>query len=41
MEVVDIKGIDLKIEEEVFVKFSDDGEFVGLVFKIMMDFFVG
>lgn len=41
IEVVDIRGIDLKIEEEVFVKFSDDGEFVGLVFKIMMDFFVG
>ncbi|RVZ98746.1 elongation factor G, partial [Helicobacter pylori] len=28
-EVVDIKGIDPKTEEEVFVKSSDDGEFAG------------
>ncbi|UOR90691.1 elongation factor G [Helicobacter pylori] len=40
-EVVDIKGIDPKTEEEVFVKSSDDGEFAGLAFKIMTDPFVG
>ncbi|EQD99161.1 elongation factor P, partial [Helicobacter pylori PZ5056] len=40
-EVVDIKGIDPKSEEEVFVKSSDDGEFAGLAFKIMTDPFVG
>ncbi|WP_324713998.1 elongation factor G [Helicobacter pylori] len=40
-EVVDIKGIDPKTEEEVFVKSSDDGEFAGLAFKIMTDSFVG
>ncbi|MCH4607300.1 elongation factor G [Helicobacter pylori] len=40
-EVVDIKGIDPKTEEEVFVKSSDDGEFAGLAFKIMADPFVG
>ncbi len=40
-EVVDIRGIDPKTEEEVFVKSSDDGEFAGLAFKIMTDPFVG
>ncbi|WRB22706.1 elongation factor G [Helicobacter pylori] len=40
-EVVDIKGIDPKTEEEVFVKSSDDGEFASLAFKIMTDPFVG
>ncbi|GHS52402.1 elongation factor G [Helicobacter pylori] len=40
-EVVDIKGIDPKTEEEIFVKSSDDGEFAGLAFKIMTDPFVG
>ncbi|MGL2746538.1 elongation factor G [Helicobacter pylori] len=40
-EVVDIKGLDPKTEEEVFVKSSDDGEFAGLAFKIMTDPFVG
>lgn len=40
-EVVDIRGIDPKSEEEVFVKSSDDGEFAGLAFKIMTDPFVG
>ncbi|WP_231173712.1 elongation factor G [Helicobacter pylori] len=40
-EVVDIKGIDPKTEEEVFVKSSDNGEFAGLAFKIMTDPFVG
>lgn len=40
-EVVDIKGINPKTEEEVFVKSSDDGEFAGLAFKIMTDPFVG
>ncbi|WP_189394847.1 elongation factor G, partial [Helicobacter pylori] len=40
-EGVDIKGIDPKTEEEVFVKSSDDGEFAGLAFKIMTDPFVG
>ncbi len=40
-EVVDIKGIDPKTEEEVFVKSSDDSEFAGLAFKIMTDPFVG
>ncbi|WP_033781480.1 elongation factor G [Helicobacter pylori] len=40
-EVMDIRGVDPKTEEEVFVKSSDDGEFAGLAFKIMTDPFVG
>ncbi|ANV98063.1 translation elongation factor G [Helicobacter enhydrae] len=40
-EVVDIKGIDPKTEEEISVKSGDEGEFAGLAFKIMTDPFVG
>lgn len=40
-EVTNIKGIDPKNEEEVFVESSDNGEFAGLAFKIMTDPFVG
>lgn len=40
-EVVDIKGIDVKTEEEIQVESSDNGEFAGLAFKIMTDPFVG
>lgn len=40
-EVVDIKGIDPKTEEEISVKSGDNGEFAGLAFKIMTDPFVG
>lgn len=40
-EVPDIKGIDLKTDEEINVKSSDEGEFAALAFKIMTDPFVG
>ncbi|PAF43711.1 elongation factor G [Helicobacter sp. 11S03491-1] len=40
-EVVDIKGIDPKTEEEVHVQSTDNGHFAGLAFKIMTDPFVG
>lgn len=40
-EVVDIKGIDPKTEEEVHVQSTDNGAFAGLAFKIMTDPFVG
>ncbi|WP_104708270.1 elongation factor G [Helicobacter ailurogastricus] len=40
-EVVDIKGVDPKSEEEIHVQSSDEGEFAGLAFKIMTDPFVG
>ncbi|PAF48972.1 translation elongation factor G [Helicobacter sp. 12S02232-10] len=40
-EVVDIKGIDSKTEEEVHIQSTDNGEFAGLAFKIMTDPFVG
>ncbi|PAF53609.1 translation elongation factor G [Helicobacter sp. 13S00482-2] len=40
-EVVDIKGIDPKTEQEVHVQSTDDGAFAGLAFKIMTDPFVG
>ncbi|PAF51733.1 translation elongation factor G [Helicobacter sp. 13S00401-1] len=40
-EVVNIKGIDPKTDEEVHVESSDSGEFAGLAFKIMTDPFVG
>ncbi len=40
-EVMDIKGVDPKTEEEILVESSDDGEFAGLAFKIMTDPFVG
>lgn len=40
-EVVDIKGIDPKTEEEIHIQSVDDGQFAGLAFKIMTDPFVG
>lgn len=40
-EVVDIKGIDPKTEEEIHIQSIDDGQFAGLAFKIMTDPFVG
>ncbi|MDO7253770.1 elongation factor G [Helicobacter cappadocius] len=40
-EVVDIKGIDPKTEEEIHVESTDNGAFAGLAFKIMTDPFVG
>ncbi len=40
-EVAEIKGVNPKTNEEVFVESTDDGEFAGLAFKIMTDPFVG
>lgn len=40
-EVVDIKGIDPKTQEEVHIQSTDEGQFAGLAFKIMTDPFVG
>lgn len=40
-EVVDIRGVNPKTEEEVSVESGDRGEFAGLAFKIMTDPFVG
>lgn len=41
LDVFVIKGILLDIDEEVECKFSDEELFVVLVFKIMIDFYVG
>lgn len=40
-EVAEIRGVNPKTNEEVFVESTDDGEFAGLAFKIMTDPFVG
>ncbi len=40
-DVADINGIDVKTEEEVFRKSSDDEPFSALAFKVMNDPFVG
>lgn len=40
-EVAEIRGVNPKTNEEVFVESADDGEFAGLAFKIMTDPFVG
>lgn len=40
-EVVDIKGINPKTEEEIHIQSTDEGQFAGLAFKIMTDPFVG
>ncbi len=40
-DVADINGIDVKTEEEVFRKSSDDAPFSALAFKVMNDPFVG
>ncbi len=40
-DVADINGIDVKTEEEIFRKSSDDEPFSALAFKVMNDPFVG
>jgi len=40
-DVADINGIDVKTEEEIFRKSSDDAPFSALAFKVMNDPFVG
>jgi len=40
-DVADITGIDVKTEEEIFRKSSDDAPFAALAFKVMNDPFVG
>jgi len=40
-DVADINGIDIKTEEEIFRKSSDDEPFSALAFKVMNDPFVG
>jgi len=40
-DVADITGIDVKTEEEIFRKSSDDAPFSALAFKVMNDPFVG